>query len=110
MGQARGQFPETRSLLSTIYFAFLRHSLGDVAHHHQVSDDLSRIVAHRRNSRTKALSGMFAADLFISGAASLVDGEASAKLMNSAAPIRTAEDLGACAPDDLFQRLPDYFG
>src|SRR5512145_134913 len=75
MRQVGGQFPETRSLLATIYFAFVRHSLGDVAYHHQVSDDLPRIVAHRRNTRTKALSGTGAADLFVFGAASLVGAE-----------------------------------
>src|SRR5215475_9766329 len=110
MSQAGGQFPKTRGLLATIYFAFLRHNLGDVAYYHQVSDDLSRFIARRRNSRTHTLSGPFAADLFVRGAAGLVDGKAGAELRNSAGVIRTAEDLGACAPDDLFRRRPDYVG
>src|SRR5262245_28956184 len=41
MSQAGGQFAKTRRLLATIYFAFVRHSLRDVAYHHQISDDLS---------------------------------------------------------------------
>src|SRR5262245_54728520 len=102
MSQAGGQFPETRGLLATIYFAFVRHSLGDVAHHHQVSDDLSRIATHRRNPRTKALSWMFAADLFVLGAASLCAHRASAELRDGPGLIRAAEDLCALAPDDLF--------
>src|SRR5262245_52154988 len=46
--QAGGQLPESRGLLTAIDLAFVRDSLGDVAHHQQISDDLSRIVAHRR--------------------------------------------------------------
>src|SRR6266508_2277400 len=97
MSQAGGQFPKTRSMLATIYFAFVRHSLCDVAHHHQVSDDLSRIVAHRRNSRTKAPSWMFAADLFVFGAAVLVAHRASAELRKGPGLARAAEDRGHSA-------------
>ena len=98
MSQAGGQFPETRSVLAAIVFAFVRHRLGDVSNHHQVSDDLSRIVAHRRNSRTKTLSGMFAADLFVFGAASLAAQRAGAELRNGPGLVRAAEDLGAGRP------------
>src|SRR5262245_30158619 len=110
MGQAGGQFPEARGLLATIVFAFLRHRLCNVAHYHQVSDDLSRLIAYRRNSRTKALSGPFASDLFVSGAARLAASGASAKFRNGSDLGRAVEDFSAGMPDDLLRRRPNHVG
>jgi hypothetical protein len=49
-------------------------------------------------------------DLFVCGATCRVDGSAGAELRDGAGLIRAAEDLGAGASDDLFQRRPDYAG
>src|SRR5262245_25659912 len=106
--QAGGQFPESSGVLAAIDLPFVRHRLGDIAHNQQISDYLSRIVAHRRHSRTQTLSGLFASDLLVCRAASLVDGDAGAELGNGLALIRAAEDRRAWASDDLFQRRADY--
>src|SRR5262249_61033361 len=59
---------------------------------------------------TRPLSGPFALLLFAGGAPGVVNDDAGAEWRNSPGVIRTAEDLGACAPDDLYRRRPDYVG
>src|SRR5262245_19691337 len=110
VGQSGGQLPETGGVLATIDFTLVRHCLSYVAHDHQISDDLSRLISHRRNSRTETLTGSFAADLFRYGVASLAARRAGAELRNGAGLIRASEDFGACSTDDLFQGRPDYGG
>src|SRR5262245_9878190 len=110
MGQAGGQLPETRSVVTTIDFTFARHRLSCVADDHQISDDLSRLISYRRNPRTETLSGLFAADLFVCGVAGLAAHRAGAELRNGSGLIHAAEDFSAGSPDDLFQGRPDYGG